>query len=294
MTGRRRALPDAGSFARTLPLSNPGQFTALAERVARVLIWPLVRVLFRPRIEGLETLPDDRPYILVANHNAGAGIAEILSLLALFVRRFGRQRRLAGFALPLATRLFPLSWLLRQVGAVPSTFDAARQCLDQGVPLLVFPGGDHETLRPVWQARRCDFGGRTGFLRIARDANVPVIPMGIAGAHFTAPMLLRARWLAWFFLFPRLLGLKRYGISLLSLLGSAAILCWVPVALPWQLLLCWLWMGSPLVLLPWVPWSIRIKVGEPLDVAAWLSAGQPLEQVLGQVQLKIEGLIREA
>ena len=279
-------------WGKGVPVENPGRFSALAVWVARYLIWPLVRVLFRPRLYGIENLPQRGPFLLVANHSAGAGIAEILSLVALYVRDVGPDRPLAGFALPQGFHVFPLSFLLRAIGAIPSTYAAAEETLGKGVPILVFPGGDHETLRPVWRANQADFGGRKGFLKVARNAGVPIVPLGIQGAHYTCPIFLRAGWLAWVLLVPRLIGLKRWGISLPGLLGAAAILAWVPWAIEWRALLVWLWLGSPLVFLPIIPWRINMRIGTPFQLEA-LDAKDDLDEVgqLHSVERCIEALL---
>ena len=53
---------------------------------------------------------------------------------------------------------------MARLGAIPSTYDAALGALSQGVPVLVFPGGDIDATRPVWRARRVDFGGSTAYI----------------------------------------------------------------------------------------------------------------------------------
>jgi 1-acyl-sn-glycerol-3-phosphate acyltransferase len=85
-------------------------------------------------------------------------------------------------------------------------------------------------LRPLWQYDRVDFGGRVGFLRIAREAGVPVVPLGIRGGHLTAPILFRSRALATLLVAPRLIGQKRRGVSLLGLLVAVAIMAAGPAS----------------------------------------------------------------
>lgn len=246
-------------------MGKVGHPSPFALRVVHRLIRPVVRLAFRPTIEGLEHLPIDRPYLLVANHSAGLGLAEVLSFITVYVGAFGGARPLAGFAHPVGFKV-PLGARLHgHLGSIPSTYEAAYAALADGVPILVFPGGDHETLRPIWQANRVDFGGRKGFARIAISAQVPVIPMGITGSHLTAPMLWRARSLAWVLGVPRLFGIKRWGVSLLGVMGVALIAlsswaCWVKV------LTAWLWLATPLMLLPWVPWTIRFRIGPALPL----------------------------
>jgi 1-acyl-sn-glycerol-3-phosphate acyltransferase len=278
-------------WAKDIKIDQPGVIAPWVSRVSNSMLYPLVRLLFRARLRGIENLPHDKPFLLVANHSAGAGIAEIMSFIALYLRHAGSQRRLAGFALPQGFSVFPLSLLLRSIGAIPSTYDAAQQTVGQGVPILIFPGGDHETMRPVWQANRVDFGGRTGFLKIARDAGVPIVPLGIHGSHYTCPVFLRAQWLAWALVVPRLIGLKRWGISLTGLLGAVAIFACVPLAIEWRALIAWLWLGSPLVFLPIVPWRITMTIGAAIEPEQLYYGTDDLPAALKQVEQTIERLM---
>ena len=287
---------NTSEWDRGIKVDNPGAFSPPFVRIANALLWPLVRVFFRPRLEGVENLPKDGPYLLVANHSAGAGIAEIMCIIALYLRQVGPDRPLAGFALPQGFRIFPLSLLLKSIGAIPSTYDAAKQTLSKKVPILVFPGGDHETLRPVWKANRVDFGGRTGFLKIARESGVPIVPFGIRGSHYTCPIFLRSELLAWLLLVPRMIGLKRWGISLTGLVGAAAILMLAPIGLEWRLLLTWVWLGSPLVVMPIVPWSIHLQIGKPLEPQYLFGDGTEhgLHASLQRVEREVERLVKGA
>jgi 1-acyl-sn-glycerol-3-phosphate acyltransferase len=288
----------AGTFATGIEIDSPGRFSPGLVGLARRVLRPLNRVLFRARLEGLEKLPEQGPFLLVANHSAGAGLAEIGCFYAEYLARTRGERPLAGFALPLGFRLAPMARLLRAGGAIPSTFEAAEATLKDGVPILIFPGGDHETLRPIWQAHKVDFGGRTGFLRIAREHGVPIVPMGIRGSHFTAPMLWRSERLAHWLILPRLFGLKRWGISVLSVIGVIAIVALVPLPLLARLALAWFWLASPLVFLPWMPWRIRIRIGDPIPPEALFTDSEAeqsdfratLRQVETAVQAQITGV----
>jgi 1-acyl-sn-glycerol-3-phosphate acyltransferase len=280
-------------------VDDPGRITPGAARFVRGVVAPLVRLCFRPTLAGSDNLPTHGAYLLVANHSAGMGLAELASFVVLYLRAFGTARPMAGFALPLGFRVFPLSVLLRLLGAIPATYASAERTLAAGVPILVFPGGDHETLRPVWQAKRVDFGGRVGFLRIAARAGVPVVPLGISGSHYTAPILLRSRALATLLGVPRLIGLRRWAISVLGVAGVVAILALVPLGWPARAALAWLWLGSPLVFLPWVPWTIHMRIGAPIPATSLFAdrsgnegagALQPaLARVQAAVQAQVDG-----
>lgn len=285
---------DPARWAKGIVVGNSGRPTPGMVRFARRYLRPLVRVCHRPTLEGIEHLPTRGPFLLVANHSAGLGIAEILSFMVMYLAKVGPERPLAGFAHPFSFRMFPASAVLRGVGAIPSTYAAAEAALASGVPLLVFPGGDHETLRPIWQANRVDFGGRIGFLRIARAAGVPIVPLGIRGGHFTAPMLFRSRILATLLGAPRLIGAKRWGVSLLGAIVAALILVLVRAGWPIRVGLTWLWLGSPLTFLPWIPWTLRMRIGAPIPASELFpGAGtdDELRRALPRVQAAVQGLV---
>jgi 1-acyl-sn-glycerol-3-phosphate acyltransferase len=281
---------DPGRLVEAVRVAAPGVPTPLALRLIRSVLLPMVRLFWRPSLEGLENLPDG-PFLLVANHSGCTGIAEINSFVARYVERFGATRPLAGFAHPISFTLWPLTWMMRQVGAIPSTYAAAEAALAAGVPVLLFPGGDHDVFRPVWRARDVDFAGRVGFLKIARKAGVPIVPLGIDGSHFTAPPLVRARFLSYLAVWPRLFGIKRYAITLLGVLGAIAIATWVPLAWPWRALLAWAWLASPVSLGPWIPWRVRMRIGAPLAPDVLFADGD-LTRALDVVERAVERQVR--
>lgn len=275
----------------TARLGDPGRPSPAFVRYARRYLAPMVRLAYRPRLDGVANLPATGPYLLVANHSAGLGIAEILSFAVLYLEQVGAERPLAGFALPFGFHLYPASRVLQHLGAIPSTYEAARATLGAGIPILVFPGGDYETLRPVWQANRVDFGGRKGFLRIARELRVPIVPMGIRGSHYTAPVLWRSQLLAKLVVGPWLIGQKRWGLTLLGLLVAALIVCAVPLAWPWRALGVYLWLGSPFIFLPWIPWTIRMRIGAPLP-PEMLVDGATDDAQLGRALMLVEAAVQ--
>ena len=275
---------------------RPGRLSPWLVRWALPVVRVAVRLAHRPTLEGFDHLPRGAPYMLVANHSAGLGQAELASLVVLYtdaVKARGESledRPLAGFAHQFGFKVPLFGRLMRGLGAVPSTYEAAHDTLTRGVPLLVFPGGEYETLRPLWQAERVDFGGRKGFLRIARDAAVPIVPLGIRGSHYTAPVLLRAGWLATALVTPRLMGLKRWGISLFGALLAAAIAL-SSLAVGWKVLLVWLCLQSPLVFVAWIPWTITMRIGPPIPAAelAALDLDAAYRRVEGAVQALVTG-----
>ena len=64
-----------------------------------------------------------------------------------------------------------------------------RRALARGGALLVYPGGDHETYRATWHSAEVDFAHRTGFVRLALELGVPIVPVVAIGGQETALFL---------------------------------------------------------------------------------------------------------
>ena len=64
--------------------------------------------------------------------------------------------------------------MLRKYGTVAASPENARKALRAGAAVLVYPGGDYEVHRPIWERHRIDFDGR----------NIPVT--AIIGVEFKA------------------------------------------------------------------------------------------------------------
>ena len=71
---------------------------------------------------------------------------------------------------------FPGLSFLRKYGTVAASHENAAPALDAGAAVLVYPGGDYEVHRPSWERNRVDFGGRKGFIRLAIEQDVPIVP----------------------------------------------------------------------------------------------------------------------
>ena len=68
--------------------------------------------------------------------------------------------------------------------------------------------------RPSWERHKVDFGGRKGYVRLAREAGVPIVPVAGVGGQETALFLDRGQWLAKLLMVDKTLRLKSMPISL--------------------------------------------------------------------------------
>jgi 1-acyl-sn-glycerol-3-phosphate acyltransferase len=168
--------------------------------IRRVLpLWRTVLgTYFRADVRGLENIPDG-PSLLVGNHSGGTLIADTFVFATAFYDHFGPERRFHQLAHDVAARM-PATGL-RRWGTVAASHDNARRAFAKGAPVLVYPGGDYETFRPSWHADRIEFGGRKGFIKLAVEQGVPIVPVVAAGGQETALFLTRgerlARWTGW-------------------------------------------------------------------------------------------------
>ena len=156
----------------------------------------LARAYFRPKVRGLENIPEDGPVLLVGNHSGGTLIADTFIFAYAFYKHFGTQRVFHQLVHDMAINLPVVARGVRKYGGVPAGHENAERALSKGAALLVYPGGDWETYRPSWRQSEIDFGERRGFLRLARKMGVPIVPVVSIGGQETALFLTRGRRLA--------------------------------------------------------------------------------------------------
>lgn len=172
----------------------------VTQRLIRVLR-PSVKAWFRSEVRGLERIPPGS-VLLVSNHSGGALPTDMPVFAADFYDRFGYDRPLYGLAHDIILS-GPTGGLMRRLGLIRASRPNAAEALRSGGAVLVFPGGDHDAYRPSWHQHVIDFKGRTGYVRAAIEAGVPIVPMVSIGGQEGQLYLTRGRWLA------RRLGIQR-------------------------------------------------------------------------------------
>lgn len=176
--------------------------------------WLLARLYFRAEVRGLDRIPETGPILLVGNHSGGNVSPEALVTTLAFVRQFGTQRPFYQLAHDLVLAYPILGSLLRRFGTVAADPANAHTALRSGAAVLVYPGGDWEVHRPTWEEGRIEFAGRTGFLQLAWDERVPIVPVVNFGAQESEFVLARGDRLARLLRLDRMLRLKVFPISL--------------------------------------------------------------------------------
>jgi len=164
-----------------------------SDYIRRVLpVWRAVfKTYFRGEVRGLDNIPSNGPALLVGNHSGGTMIADTFVFAAEFYDHFGPERRFHQLAHDIAARM-PGTGISRW-GTVAASHDNARRAFAKNAPVLVYPGGDYETFRPSWHSDRIEFGGRKGFVRLALDQGVPIVPVVAIGGQETALFVTRGQ-----------------------------------------------------------------------------------------------------
>lgn len=151
-----------------------------------VLLGPLLSLLGRPKVEGLEHVPSSGPVILASNH-----LAVMDSFyLPLVVRRritfLAKSEYFTGAGL----KGWFQRWFFTVVGQVPidrtdadsaqAALNTAKQVLSQGKLLGMYPEGTRSPDGRLYK-------GKTGLARLALETGVPVIPVAMIGTNVVNP-----------------------------------------------------------------------------------------------------------
>jgi 1-acyl-sn-glycerol-3-phosphate acyltransferase len=233
-------------------------------------LWMAASLYFRAGVRGLQNIPEEGPVLLVGNHSGGNVTPDTHVFTLAFSTYFGVERRFHQLAHNLVLSFPGLGWL-RKYGTVAATPRNAERALDGGAALLVYPGGDYEVHRPSWESATVDFGGRKGFIRLAKEKGVPIVPVVSVGGQETALFLSRGEGLAKLFRLDRMFRLKVLPIS---------------IALPWVVN-----VGDMLGHIP-LPAKITIDVLHPIDVAD-MDVDDAYAEILQRMQRTLSGLQAE-
>ena len=159
---------------------------------------------FRCEVTGWENVPlqdptsgesPAKPALFIGNHN-GLLTFEVLMLFYAWWNRTKGRDQARGLAHVVALRHPAFSWLVQRLGGVPAHPEVAIEALKRGISLMVYPGGEKESFRPWKDRKKIDFYGRKGWLRMARQAGVPIIPIVSVGAHESYVILDRGEEIA--------------------------------------------------------------------------------------------------
>lgn len=149
---------------------------------AHTFVAPMIKAWWRPKVTGLENVPETGPVIIAANH-----LANVDSFLVPVV--FNRKVRYiikadfwhkSGLTARIKQRFF------ETVGSIPvergtlksaqGSLEKAREVLDQGEVFAIYPEGTRSKTGKLGR-------GRTGVAWLEEHTGAPIIPVGIVGTE---------------------------------------------------------------------------------------------------------------
>ena len=152
----------------------------------------IIRILLLPvKVEGRENLVKGQSYVFVANHQGAFDIFLIYGFLSRnfkwMMKRQLRQMPFVGKACESAHHIFVDK---RGASKIRETYDRARQTLQGGMSLVVFPEGARS------------FTGHMGVFKcgafmLADDIELPVVPLTINGSFDIMPRTRDMKWVVW-------------------------------------------------------------------------------------------------
>jgi 1-acyl-sn-glycerol-3-phosphate acyltransferase len=185
----------------------------------------LVDYWFRMEMDGWENLPES-PVLLVGIHSGAPFVWDAWTVGVQWWRRFGQERPLHGtahdalMAIPLIGRYF------RAMGVLPAAPDSIATALAEGRDVALWPGGEVDSLRPWRERDEANLAGRTGFVKMAIRAGVPIVPIATVGGADAMPVLMRGDKLSKALKLDKILRLKVFPLAISLPWGIA------PAALP--------------------------------------------------------------
>ena len=152
----------------------------------------IIRILMLPvKVEGRENLVKGQSYVFVANHQGAFDIFLIYGFLCRnfkwMMKRQLRQMPFVGKACEAAHHIFVDK---RGASKIRATYDSARQTLQGGMSLVVFPEGARTFTGHMGVFKR-------GAFMLADDIELPVVPLTINGSFDFMPRTRDMKWVVW-------------------------------------------------------------------------------------------------
>lgn len=205
---------------------------------------------FRTGIEGIENVPSGGA-LLVANH-AGAVPPDATQIIWAIRRELDRPLYMLGDEL--VGRVPVLGRVFRRLGGVEANPESAHILLGREGRLgLVFPEGTKGTAKHMSERYRLRRFGRGGFVRVALDAGVPVVPVAVMGAEEAMPVI--------------------------GNLPRAAAILNVPYL--------------PIAPLVWLPVKFRVRFLEPIDVAGGPTDDHSIQMLADEIRDRIQAALMD-
>jgi 1-acyl-sn-glycerol-3-phosphate acyltransferase len=154
----------------------------MAYRLMKIILTPILRVLYRVRVEGIEHVPADGACIMASNH---ISFSDSIFLPLVLKRRITFVAKAEYFEDP------KTAWFFRAVGQIPidrgggsasqRALDAARRILEGGGLFGIYPEGTRSPDGRLYK-------GKTGIARLSLQTGAPVLAVAMIGTKEAQPI----------------------------------------------------------------------------------------------------------
>ena len=151
-----------------------------------IFMGPLLSLLGRPKVEGLDYVPSSGPMILASNHLAVADSFYLPLVVSRRITFLAKAEYFTGTGL----KGWFQRWFYTAAGQVPidrtdadsaqSALTTAERILEEGKLLGMYPEGTRSPDGRLYK-------GKTGLARLALETGVPVIPVAMIGTDAVNP-----------------------------------------------------------------------------------------------------------
>lgn len=245
----------------------------------------LYQYYFRVQTDGWEHIPKTGKVLLIGSHNGGVAAPDAVMMTYDWFGQFGTERLAYALMDRRIWKFLPgLARLATQVGTIQPNPTLARTALRRGAALLIYPGGAKDVFRPYHLRHRINFQGHRGFIQLALQEEVTIIPWIGLGAHSTLIVLGD--------IYPQLQQLHRWGMPWLKGIDPGVF----PIYLGWP------W-GVGIGPLPNIPFPLKLhtRVCPPIIFERYGRAAshdrdyvqQCYRQVVETMQRELEQLVEE-
>ena len=151
-------------------------------KTAHRLVAPIIKAWWRPKVTGLENVPETGPVIIAANHRANVDsflVPVVFNRKVRYIIKADFWHK-TGLTARIKQRFF------EAVGSIPvergtlksahGSLEKARQVLQEGGLFAIYPEGTRSKTGKLGR-------GRTGIAWLEEKTSAPIIPVGLVGTE---------------------------------------------------------------------------------------------------------------
>lgn len=242
------------------------------------------RHYFHVQTDGWEQIPAGQ-VMLIGSHNGGLAAPDTVMMTYDWFMRYGTARPVYGLMDSRIWQAMPgTAHIATRIGTVHAHPRMAIAALDRGASVLIYPGGARDVFRPHSLRHQVCLGDNMGFVKLALQKQVPIVPVISQGAHSTLIVLAD--------LYPWLQQLHERGMP--WLMGIDPSVFPIYLGLPWGLAI------GPLPNMP-LPMPIHTRVCPPITFERYgveaahdrAYVQQCHDRVQREMQMQLDQLVAE-